>query len=536
MNRIAFSLLLPLILAATACREAPPAAEHAHDDGDDHAHDGEPAGGGAHEHEPWSVTAWSESYELFAETDPLVAGREAPSHAHFTVLADFSALDRGSVTGILRDGAGREERFRADRPLRAGIFQVPFRPARQGEFALVFHVEADGRSEDVDAGRVRVGGAERPGGLVAPPPSAPPAAPAGQPVGFLKEQQWRTEFSTAWAGEGALRRTLRAPARVVPPAGGEAILTATVDGRVTAADWPHAGRGLRRGAAVFALIPQVTAGESVAALDAAVREVEAELAAARARRGRLRELLAVEAASRREVEEAETRVEVLSARLRAAERDRASAAALRGEGAAPESFRVVAPIDGRVAEVMVGPGQFVSAGTPLLRLVRPRPVWLELALQPQQAAALTAAPAGLHVRRWAGEEPFPVPARDVRLVARAPAVSGATGAVPVLLEVDRGVDALRLGSRVEVEVLLPEAVRGVVLPASALVDDAGVEVVYVQLDGESFDRREVQVAVRQGPHVLVREVVPGERVVVRGGNAIRRSELLGSSVVEGHVH
>lgn len=535
MNRIAFCLLLPLLTIATGCREAPPAGEHAHGDGEAHAHDGETAGAG-HEAEPWSVTAWSAHYELFAETEPLVAGREAPSHAHFTVLADFSALDRGSVTGILRDENGGEERFRAERPLRPGIFQVVFHAARQGDFALVFRVEEGGRAEDIDAGRVRVGDAEHPGGPSAPPPSAPPAAPAGQPVGFLKEQQWRTEFATAWAAEDALRRTLRAPARVVPPAGGEATLTAPVDGRVTAAEWPHVGRSLRRGAPVFTLVPQVTAGESVAALEAAVREVELELATARARRERLRELLAVEAASRREVEEAETRVEVLAARLRAAQRDRASAAALRGEGAAPESFRVTAPIDGQIAEVTVGPGQFVTAGAPLARLVRPRPVWLELALQPQQAAALTAAPAGLYVRRWAGEEPFPVPARQVRLVARAPAVAGTTGTVPVLLEVDRSVEALRLGSRVEVEVLLPGELRGVVLPASALVDDAGVEVVYVQLEGESFDRREVRVALREGPRVLVRGVSPGERVVVRGGNAIRRSELLGSGAVEGHVH
>ncbi len=525
MNRIALYLLLSLLAMLPACREAPRDGEA--------ALGGEAAGG---EPDPWAVTAWSASYELFAETEPLVAGREAPSHAHLTVLADFSPLDRGAVTGILRDAAGSEERFRADRPLRAGIFRVPFRPARQGEFALLFRVETGGRVEDVDAGRVRVGSAEHPGGAIAPPPSAPPAAPAGQPVGFLKEQQWRTEFATAWAVSGALRRSLRAPARVVPPAGGEATLTAPIDGRVTAAAWPHVGRDVRRGAPVFTLVPKVTEGKSLGSLEAEVQEVAAELAAARARHERLRELAAVEAASRREVEEAETRVAVLTSRLRAAQSERAAAAALRGRGAGPESFLVTAPIAGRVAEVTVGPGQFVTAGSPLARLVRPAPVWLELALQPRQAAALVAPPAGLHVRRWAGEEPFPVPAPQVRLVARSPSVSGATGTVPVVLEVDRGVDVLRLGSRVEVEVLLPEEVRGVVLPAAALIDDAGVEVVYVQLAGESFDRREVEVEVRQGPYALVRGIAPGERVVIRGGNAIRRSELLGAGAVEGHVH
>ena len=41
------------------------------------------------------------------------------------------------------------------------------------------------------------------------------------------------------------------------------------------------------------------------------------------------------------------------------------------------------------------------------------------------------------------------------------------------------------------------------IPASALVDDGGVPVVYVQLEGESFARQEVQVRSRQGDALLV---------------------------------
>ncbi len=522
MTRAATPLLPLAVLALAllpACRDAGP-------EGDEHAG----------EAEPWSVTAWSEHYELFAETDPLIAGREAPSHAHFTVLDDFSALDRGSVTGILR-GGGREETFHAPSPLRPGIFQVVFRPAREGTFDLVFRVEERGRREEIAAGRVRVGTAESPGGLVEPPPGTPAEdAAGGEPIGFLKEQQWRTPFATAWAETGSLRRTLRAPATVRAAGGGEATLTAPADGVVTAARWPHVGLEAARGTPLFTLAPRVEGERSLSELGADVTSLEAELHAARSRLARLRELLAVEAASRREVEEADAAVRALSARLEAARRGRAAAGAVRRGGAGPESFRIAAPIAGRVAEVAVSPGQFVAAGAPLARLVRTSPVWLELALRPAQAAALTAAPAGLFVRRWAEEEPFPVPAGELRLVSRSPEVDRATGMVPVVLEVRRGVDVLRLGSRVETELLLPGEVRGIVLPASALVDDAGVEVVYVQLGGESFARREVEVVARQGPRVAVRGIAPGERVVTRGGNAIRRSELLGSGAVEGHVH
>lgn len=531
-----FLLFFPLslfLLALPACRDSTSAPE-------EHPH------AEAVEAEGWAVTAWSEHYELFAETDPLIAGREAPSHAHFTYLPDFSALNEGSVTGILRGADGQEESFHAPKPLRAGIFNIIFKPAREGTYDLVFRVRNSKANEDIPAGRVRVGAAASPGSNSSKPSSnpveLPPGAPdeeaaTGEPVGFLKEQQWRTEFATEWAREGALKRALRAPGRVLPAGGSEAVLTAPVDGVVTAASWPHPGLDVGRGAPLFVLTPRVSADQSVAGLRADVAELEAELGTAKARLGRLQELLKVEAASRRDVEEADARVKGLSARLDAARRDRAAASAIRsGGGAGPESFRIASPLAGRVAEVAVSPGQFVSAGTPLGRVVRTSPVWVELALQPDQASSLVQVPAGLSVRRWAGEEPFLIPGEDLRLVARSPEVQAGTGTVPVILEVQRGVDQLRLGSRVEAEVLLPQDLSGIVIPASSLVDDSGVEVVYVQLGGESFDRREVRVEARQGPRALVRGITPGERIVTKGGNAIRRSSLLGSGAVEGHVH
>lgn len=537
MSRLAFATLSFLLLALFGCRDQKPNDHGPNDHGpDDHGPSNHGQGHATAEDTAWSVTAWSEHYELFAETDGLVAGLETPSHAHFTYLPDFSALNQGSVAGILRGEGGLEERFLAPLPLRAGIFKVPFKPSRPGTYALSFQVDNGLAREEIAAGRVEVGTEGHPGGLVEPPAGAPQEGGTGQEVGFLKEQQWRTPFATAWVGEGALRLALRAAGRVRPAAGGEALLVAPVDGVVQAEPWPRPGDGAKRGARLFQIAPKITGQESAAQRGAAAAALEAEHRVAAERLRRLRQLLALEATSRREVEEAEALETALAARLDAARRDQAAAEAQRGGGA--ESFRVVSPIAGRVVEVAVSPGQFVAAGTLLARLVASSPVWLELALSPEQAAQVgrSGAPAGLTVRRWAGEEPFALAADELRLVTLSPEIDAATGTVTALLELARDVDQLKLGSRVEAELLLPEELRGIVLPGSAVVDDSGVAVVYVQLGGESFERREVVIAARQGSRVLLRGVGVGERVVVLGGNAIRRSALLGSGAVEGHVH
>lgn len=523
------------LLTLPACRgtETPDTAHAPHE------------GAEAAEPEPWSVTAWSEHYELFAETEPLVAGQKALSHAHFTYMPDFSALSEGSVTGVLRGEDGREESFEAPKASRPGIFNVVFTPAQTGTYDLIYRVRNNKATEEVAAGQVKVGTAAEPGGLFEAPSEPAGAAPTGEPISFLKEQQWRTEFATDVAREGKLQKSLRATGSVLPASGGEITLTAPADGIVGAARWPHLGMEVARGAALFVLSPRIAADRSRAELEADVVELEAELGTAKARLERLRGLLAVEAASRRDVEEAEAKVKALSARREAARREQGATAAARGvgggggagaAGGGPESFRISTPIAGRVAEVAVSPGQFVAAGTALGRIVRDSPVWLSLALLPEQAATLGEAPAGLTVRRWEGEDPLVIAGQDFRLVSRAPELDTKTGTVAVILEVRRGVELLRLGSRVEAEILLADELSGIVIPASTLVDDSGTEVVYVQLSGEAFERREVRVEARQGALALVRGLVVGERLATRGGNAIRRSSLLGSGAVEGHVH
>ena len=182
------------------------------------------------------------------------------------------------------------------------------------------------------------------------------------------------------------------------------------------------------------------------------------------------------------------------------------------------------------------PGQTVAAGTILARLVRPRPVWVEVALPPSAAARLGASPAGLELRVGGGAEPMWVAADRLRLVAVAPEVDAATGHQTVILEVDRAVDELPLGAAAEASVHLAEELEGIVVPATALVDDVGQVVVYTQIDGESFARREVEVLAREGDRVLVGGLLPGERLVTVGAASIRRSELLSGGDVAGHVH
>lgn len=263
-----------------------------------------------------AVTAWGDTYEIFAEADPLVVGKVSKSHTHVTILDGFPPLKVGAVAAVLRGAGGAEQVFRQEGALRDGIFSVEIKPTQAGIFDLSFRVESPAGTETIPSGRVRVGAGDSLGLLVEPPRYGPPGSavdpPSGEAISFLKEQQWRTEFATAWAKEGTVHRGVRGPARLRPAAGGEALLTAPLDGVVAATSNAYVGMEVSRGAAVVGLTPRVGS-------DRSLEQIRSDLGLAEARLQRLEELLKLEAVSQAEVDEARARARTLASEDRSLE-------------------------------------------------------------------------------------------------------------------------------------------------------------------------------------------------------------------------
>lgn len=507
-----------------------------HDDHEDHS-------------DSWSVTVWGDVYEIFPEIDALVAGAHAESHVHVTRLDGFAPLTDGTVEIVLSDSTGGEEVFSATEPVRPGIYDIEITPRQTGEFDLAFRVDSAAGRETVEGGRVRVGTADDPGGLVSDASSGTnegthDGTADGEPVSFSKEPQWQADFATDWVGRGAWARSLEGLAAVRPAAGGEAWVAAPVDGVVAPQPWPYPGQTVARGDILFRLAPSISSGRSLAELEADLDAAREEAGAAEARLARLEELIEVEATSPRELEDARTRAGIAAARLGSAERDLEAARAVREGRGGGAPLALEAPFDGTVASVEATPGAGAKATERLARVVRTDVVWLAVALPPHTASALSEGVSGLVLGGAAegaagdagaeGADSLRFGPEETRLVSVAPGVDPQTGKLDALVEIP-GSD-VPLGSTWNAQVLLAAETEGVVIPTSALVDDGGQMVVFLQLGGETFLRRPVDVEARQGDRALVAGLTPGQRLVTRGGDAIRRSTLMSSGAGHGHVH
>ena len=79
--------------------------------------------------------------------------------------------------------------------------------------------------------------------------------------------------------------------------------------------------------------------------------------------------------------------------------------------------------------------------------------------------------------------------------------------------------------------------EALVIPTSALVDEDGRAVVFVQLSGETFAKRDLALGIRDGAVVQVLSgVSEGERVVTQGAYAIRLASVSTTIPAHGHSH
>jgi RND family efflux transporter MFP subunit len=503
--------ILVLSVAASACsRPAVPAAV-------------------PEERDSLSVTRWTERTELFAEYPPLVAGRTSRFAIHLTRLDSFKALAEGHVEVRLQDGAGRTEVFRVDAPSRPGIFGVDVKPAQAGRRELVVVLEANGLTDEHRVGKVDV----FPSAQAAQ--AASPVAGEGAPgISFLKEQQWSLDFGTAVVKEQAVRESLRVPARLEARPGGAADVVAPIDGRLTRVVEVPLGASVSRGQELARLLPPPSVPADLPQLQRARAEAQSTLALATRDRERAERLTTAGAAPEKRLDEARSVEEQAKARLAAAEASLTQYNAARGGGATDTegAFVVRAPLNGVIAYRDSATGANVAAGTVLFRVVDASQVHLVGQIPevdvPRGRLARTAEIeiAGQPDRKPAG-----------RLVSTAKVLDLRSRTLPITFAFDNRTLGIPVGQAVVLHLSMDMTPPRPVVPAAAVVDDAGRPIVFVQREGETFERRAVTLGPRSGDVVQIIEgVKPGDRVVTKGAYLVRLASLSTSVPAHGHVH
>lgn len=355
-------------------------------------------------------------------------------------------------------------------------------------------------------------------------------------ISFLKEQQWTLDFATDLVAERSLRESLRVPAEVRPRTGGEAEVTAPVAGRLAASSTiPPVGAAVQKGQVLARIIPRTPTPSDRAALELAVEEARTALNLAQRDRERAERLLAAGAVPAKRFDEAKAAETTAQARFNAAQTRLAQHESSRSaEGDAPNEgqFLLRAPIAGVIAASHGTPGASVEEGETLFRVVATDPVYVVASIPEAESWRLRQL-AGGELERAGESKPLPLG----RVVSAGRVVDAQARTLPVIFEVRNQDGRLAVGQSVFVRLFTAAATKAPAVPESALVDDAGRPVVFVQVAGESFERRPVRVGSRESGYAHILDgVKPGERVVTRGAYQVRLAALSPQVPAHGHVH
>jgi membrane fusion protein, heavy metal efflux system len=480
-----------------------------------------------------SVTNWTDKTELFMEYPPLVTGHPARFAVHLTTLHDFRALNAGRPSAeFVPERGGMPTVFAGADPLRPGAFRVEGVPPVPGTYRWAVLVDAPGLKDRHDLGTVTIFADEA--AAVADAEKRHPDDPSA--FAYLKEQQWTNAFATALVREADLRTSIRVPASIEPLTGGEAVVGAPAAGRFMADTLLSVGATVRTGQTLGRLEPRLATGEDRASLVAEVTQAQVALAGARAEQTRAERLLAERAVPARRAEDARRGVEGAEARLHAAEARVAQRdETLRSGGGARtgNAFTLRAPIGGRLAEVSATLGASYDEGAPLFKIVRTDRVELRVQVPTADVGAARGV-SQLAVEIPGRADPMALQPRHVH---DAGILDPATKALPVQFEIDNPGGQLLVGQSGTAVLFKRDRLRLPAVPKAAVLFEAGRPYVFVQVGGERFVRRYVEIATRDGDLIGLKSgLKPGDRVVVRGAYDVQLASAAKGLPAEGHVH
>jgi len=361
--------------------------------------------------------------------------------------------------------------------------------------------------------------------------TAAPVADSTGRVAFRMEQQWLIKMKLAKADEAQLAPQIRSTGRVVPVPANHALVAPSVGGIIRGATLPRVGQRVKQGQLVATLIQTPTAAEATqiqienTRIEAERRrltqleiEAEARLEEATHDLGRSKRLYEKKAYSAKALEADELNRTAAAAQLEAI---REQLKALHPVTVANSTYEVRAAISGTVVSVSKSSGEQVAPGEAILEIVGLDKVWVEAPIFEKDLGRLTKdVRAVFTTAAFAGKE------FQGRLISVNKVVDEQSRAAKAFFEVPNALGELSIGMQANVRLDAGTPASVLLIPREAVLDNEGKKIVYVQITGEEFERRDVVLGDEYGKNVaIISGIKSGERVVTQGAYQLKLQEL-----------
>jgi RND family efflux transporter MFP subunit len=472
-----------------------------------HAHDSGPS--------PLSYTIYSDKTELFVEFKPLIVGQKSRFAAHLTKLGEnFLPVTEGEVTVSLVKGS-KGLRNTVKEPTNPGIFKPELQPNEAGQgFTLIFDITTKGYTDRITIDNITVYPNEKTALANEKEESA------GNTITYLKEQAWKTEFANKPVVAQMFYDVIKTTGQIMPAQGDEQVVTAGASGIIKFGNNKVlSGSEIRNGETMFIISPSGL-NENI---EVKYKESAANYEKSKADYERAKELIKDKIISEREFSEVKLRFNNAESAFNTYSKNYSSG-----------GQRVIANSSGFIRNVLVHEGQHVEQGEPLASISKNQKLVIKAEVSQQYFEKLKNI-SGANFKMPNGKT-FNTDSLGGKLLSYGKSNESNSFFTPVYFEIENNGELIP-GSFIEVYLKGNKTQNALTIPQTALIEEQGNFYVFVQVSGESFEKREVKISGNDGINVnVISGVREGERVVTKGAYQIKLATMSGALPAHGHEH
>ncbi|WP_316747051.1 efflux RND transporter periplasmic adaptor subunit [Pedobacter gandavensis] len=491
MKRI-YLLLITTVLF-TACQQK---AEHA-----------------AHEAEniKLSLTDLNGQVEIFAEYDPFIKDSASKFAIHLTTLEDYKPIKRAKVTTSLVIGSTGIRKV-LDSATVPGIYKIVLNPKIQGKGELIFDINLNGNKHQFKVSATVFASYDE-----FKKQHQSPAASANE-ITFLKEQSWKLDFGVTKIGTGSFAGVIKAPATITAAVGDQESIVATAAGVLKFRAPLTTGSKVSSGQTLFSISGASLTGDN---LNTEVQEAKLNLAKAKADYERAKTLRPDQIISEKDYQNAFNNYQQQQLNYQKLSRN------FSGNGVSLKS-----QTSGFLTDLLVKEGDYVQAGQQLAIVSASKKIQLTADVPAAYAGQLSQVKsANFRIN----DKLYELENLNGKLLSYGRSVS-ASGLILVIFSLDNRPEFLP-GVPVEAYLLTSSGSSVLQIPEAAIMEDQGNYFVYVQKDGEHFERRGIQLGQSNGKMVQVTQgVQDGDILVTKGAYYLKLAAGQGSAPAHGHEH
>jgi membrane fusion protein, heavy metal efflux system len=498
-NKISIICLIALLVLS--CRQSDHAEEHAH------AHDDGPP--------PLAYTLYTDKTELFVEFKPLIVGESSRFAAHLTKLGEnFTALEEGTITlSLITNGKGL--RTTSDKASSPGIFRLALKPGTAGIGTLVFDIKTKDYTDQITIDSVTVFENSEAAQKAAEPEGG------GSTLTFLKEQAWKIEFANIEVKPQTFHEVIKVAGDISSRPSDEQVVSARSSGVVNWDEDIATGSKVEKGKKLFVLTSGNLAQGNI---ESQYREAKVNYEKAKADYERVQPLVKDKIVSQKDYLDIENRFKQAQITYETLSQNYSNG----GQS-------VTAPISGFIKQISVRSGEFVQAGQPLAVVSKDQALQLRAEVPLRYANDLPLITQATF-KTVHNDNVYTTQDLNGKLISYGKTVGTASSLLPVLFSISND-GSLIPGDVVEVFLQTKPIPNALVIPIISLIEEQGNFYVYVQLEGESFEKRPVKLGANDGKNVQVLSgLSAGERVVTKGAQMVKLATQSGAVPAHGHEH